>query len=105
VNALIRIDADRSCIGKPEGAARKQPILKKTANQAFAQLDLQGLDEPALRHVEDKQYSRDDEEHAELKEKIPQVAARQSVVEWLIPSVEANLPIGRDNDDQKDDHH
>ena len=49
--------------------------------------------------------SRDDEEHAELKEKVPQVAARQSIVEWLIPSVEANLPVGRCSDDKNDNGH
>ncbi len=47
----------------------------------------------------------DEEEHAELKEKIAQVAARQSIVERLVPAVEANLSVGGGNDDNDDGDH
>ncbi len=58
VHALIRIDAHRSRVGEPERAARQHPILKQAAHQALAKLDLQGLDEPSLRHIENEQESR-----------------------------------------------
>src|SRR5216684_865842 len=102
MDALIRIDAHGSRIGEPERPAGQHPILEETANETFAEFDLQGLRKPPLRHIEDEENPRDQEEHAELEEKVPQVAARQRIEEWFVPAVEANLPVGSGNDDEND---
>src|ERR1700722_3593691 len=67
VYALIRVDPDRSGIGQPKRLARQHPILKQAEHQPLAQLELQSLDQPALRHIQNQQNSRDDEEDAELE--------------------------------------
>ncbi len=102
VDALIRIDAHGSRIGEPERPARQHPIVKQAEHEPLAQLELQGFDQPSLHHVEREQEPRDQEEDAELEEKVPQVAARQRIVERLVPAVEANLSVGGGRDDQHD---
>jgi hypothetical protein len=69
--------------------------------ETLAELEFQHLAQPFLRHVQDEQHRRDHEEHAELDEEVVEVAARQSVEERLVPAVEANLAVGREDDDQK----
>ncbi len=105
--ALIRIDAHRSRTGQPERPARQHPFLQEVVDQAFAQPDLQRFRQPTLHDVEYEQGSCDQEEYAELEEKVPQVAARQCIEEGLIPAVEANLTVGggdEDKDDGRDQH-
>ena len=43
-----------------------QPVPEQILHQSLAQLDLECLDQPALRHIEHQQRTGDDEEHAEL---------------------------------------
>src|SRR5262249_30676565 len=74
VHALIRIDADRSCAGKPERAVLQHPQLDEISSQSLAQLELEHFSNPALRDVESKQRTRDDDEHAELHEELLEVA-------------------------------
>ena len=63
-------------------------------HQAFAQDHLGRLIEPRLRHVEDKQYPGHLGEDAELLDERGHVLARQRIVEWSVPGVEADLLIG-----------
>ena len=105
VHTLIGIDAHRPGIGEPECPARLHPILEETVYEALAQSDLQHLGQPCLRHIEDEQKCRDQEKHAELVEKVSHVAARQSIVKRLIPTIEANLSVSRGNDDDYDGDH
>ena len=105
MDALIWIDAYRSRIGKPERTARHEPIFEQAADQALAQPHLQRFRQPALQHIEDEKKSRDDEEYAELEEKIAQIAARQCIVERLVPAIETNLSVRGGNDDQHDHRH
>src|ERR1700726_249231 len=100
MDALVRIDAHRSRIGKPKRAARQHPVAKEAEYQPLAQLEFQGFDQPPLRHIENKEKSCDQEEDAQLEEKVPQVTPRQSVVERLVPAVEANLTVGGSRDDE-----
>ena len=55
MDALVRIDADRAGVGKPERAARLHPFVEEVVHQSLAQLELERFDEPPLRHVEDQQ--------------------------------------------------
>ena len=75
VDALVRVHAHGAAIGQPERAARLHPVVQQAAHQAFAQFDLQGLGEPALRDVQDQEESGDQKEHAELVEEVADVAA------------------------------
>jgi len=44
-----------------------------------AQPQFQGLDQPALCHIDREQKARDEKKHPELEQKVAQIAARQSV--------------------------
>ena len=94
MNALIRVDSHLTRIGQPKRPARRHPVLEEAAYQALAQLEFQGFDHPALRHVEREQNAGDDEEDAEFEQKVAQIAARQCIVEGLVPAIEANLAVG-----------
>ena len=102
VHALVGIDADRPGIGEAEGAPRSQPLSDEIAHEAFAQLQLGHLAEPPLRDVEYEKATGDDAEHPELRHEAGEIAARQRVVEGLVPAVQPDLPIGRGDDDQED---
>ena len=101
VHTLIGIDADRPRIGEPERTARQHPILNEISREPVAQLELQHLSHPALRDVEHEEGPGDDAEDAELHEESRKVTVRQSVIERLVPAVEANLSVGGDHDDQE----
>src|SRR6202453_2779638 len=95
VHALIRIDADGSGVRQPERASRLHPVVNQTLHQSLAKFELQGFVDPTLRDIEDEQACRDQEENAELIEKLAQVAPRQSIEEGLVPAVEPDLSVGR----------
>ncbi len=95
VHALIGVLAHGPGIGQPEGAPRLHPVLEQIRGQGFAHLQLQHLPDPALRHVEDGQPGGENEEHAQLHHEVVQIAAREGVVEGLVPDVQADLDIGR----------
>jgi len=76
--------------------------VKQAEYQPLAQLEFQRFHQPPLCDVEGDQKPGDQEEDAQLEEKIPQVAARQSVVERFVPPVQANLPVGGGGDDYHD---
>ncbi len=102
MHALIRIDSHRTArVGEPESPTRQHPQLQQVPDQALAQLDLQGLDKPALHHVEDQQHAGEHEEHNQLEQEIMQIAARERIVERLVPAVEANLGVGGDHQDHE----
>ena len=67
MHALIRIDAHRPHFGQAEGAMRLQPFIDQILDQAFAQLELQHLRQPALGHIQDQKPARNDAEHAQLR--------------------------------------
>ena len=82
-------------VGQPEGAARHASSPAAGPGPGLrAILTLQRLDQPALRHVEHQQHAGDHEEHAELEQEVVQVAARQRIVERLVPAVEPDLAVG-----------
>ncbi len=101
VHALVRIHAHRSRVGQPKGAARHQPVLYQVLDQALTQLDLQGLAEPSLAHIEDQQRSGDYAKHAQLLQELRKVLVRQGIIEWLIPVIETNLAVGGHRNDEK----
>src|ERR1700687_732861 len=76
-------------------------MVDQITYQALAQSDLQGLAEPFLRYIEDQQDSGDQEEDGQLVEEVPEVAARQSIIERLAPAIEPDLAVSRSHDDQK----
>ena len=98
MDALVGIDADLSSLRQEEHAPRREPFGEEVARERLAHLHPQHLVEPGLSDVEHEQRARDLAEHDELREKIRQMAARQRVVEGLVPSVELDLPIGRRGD-------
>ena len=62
------------------------------------------LDQPALGDIQYQDHGGDDEEHAELVNKVPQIAPGQGIVEGLVPSVELDLSVGG-RDDHRDGGH
>ena len=88
-------------VGETKCAPRHQPVLHQIVHQPCAQLQLQHLAEPALRHVQHQQRAGDDAEHAQLVHELGKVPVRQGIVERLIPAIEADLPVGGGGDDDK----
>ena len=86
-HALIGVHAHGTAArGEPERTTRSHPELEQIARQTLAKAKLGGLVEPALRDVENEQAPDDHEVHAELVEKIVQVAAGDRIVERLVPA-------------------
>ena len=104
VHALIRVDADGAGIRQPEGASRLHPVVDETLHQSFAELELQHFVEPTLRDVEDQQATGDQEENAELIEKLAHIAPRQRIEEGFVPAVQPDLSVSRRGDDEHRDH-
>ncbi len=100
VHALIRVDRP----WRRHWRARRRAAAAASApadpgTRASRNFSFSVSTEPALRHVEHGQPSGEDEEDAQLHQKIVQVAARQRVVEGLVPEVETDLQVsGRAND-------
>ncbi len=93
-DALVGVHAHLvAARGQPERAARCHPEPQQIARQAFAQAKLERLRDPALRDVEDEQARDDHEIHAELVQELVQVAAREGVVERLVPVVQDDLAV------------
>src|SRR6266481_5182512 len=76
MDALVRVDAHGSRIGKPKRAARQHPVAKEAEYEPLTQLELQGFDQPSLRHIESEEKSCDHEEDAKLEQEVPQVTPR-----------------------------
>jgi hypothetical protein len=102
VHALIRMSTHRPAGLEPERTARLQPQPHEVIDHGLAQPQLQGFAQPPLRDVQDQQRARDHREDADLHDEFVQVAARDGVVEGLVPAVELDLPVRRERDDHDD---
>ena len=69
------------------GTAGTQPAIDQVLHESLAHLDLCGLTEPSLRHIQHEQYARDHGENPELVDEFRKIAFRQRVVERLIPGI------------------
>jgi len=74
VHALVGVDTHRARIGEPECTPGQHPVPHEIVQETVPQLEFQHLAEPSLRHIQDEEDAGDDEEHAELSEKVMQVA-------------------------------
>ena len=69
--ALIRVDAHGSRIGQPKRPTRPHPVSKETMYEPLTEFELQGFDQPPLRHIEGENASRNQKEDDQLEEKLP----------------------------------
>jgi hypothetical protein len=81
---------------------RPQPQPHDVGHQGLAQLQLQGLDQPPLRDVQDQQCGCKQRKNTELHDEVAHVATRDRVVERLVPAVQLDLRIRRERHDHHD---
>jgi len=76
-----------------QNARRGQhPVGQQAVHESLSEPQFQGLDQPPLRHVEHEDKPGDQEEHAQLVEKIMEVAARQRIIEGLVQPLRRICP-------------
>ena len=99
MDALVRVSAYFSCIDEAKGPPRLEPLVEQIAYEPFAQLDVDRLVEPYLRHIQDQKGPGNDAKDHELEKESRQVFLRHRIIEWLVPGVELDLSEGRSTDD------
>ena len=98
MQALVRIHPDGARIGEPEGTAGLEPLTDKVEHQSFAQLEFRHLVQEGLENIQHQKTAGNHGEDAELDYKAVEVTARKRIIERLVPPVEQDLAIGRQQD-------
>ena len=94
VHALIGVHPHRARLAKPESPSGLHPILDQIERQTSAELQFQRFNQPALRYVQNQESSGNQTKDAQLHQELRKVAARQGIIEGLVPAVEAYLSVG-----------